>query len=124
MRHYRSCLFTLAYFVAVLACVAVAANAQEDRAKPGTDLYGDPLPEGAIARFGTLRFRPRDTSYATAASPDGKRIAVGSWPGYAKSRVEIFDAETGKLTTTLVDDTSNIISLAVVARCRKARHRA
>ena len=26
--------------------------------------------------------------------------------------MEIFDAETGKLTTTLVDDTSNIISLA------------
>jgi RNA polymerase sigma factor (sigma-70 family) len=59
--------------------------------RPAVDRYGDPLPEGAITRFGTVRFRHGEPLESIAYSPDGKMIASG---GYG--RLMLWEAQTGK----------------------------
>ncbi|MCE9534767.1 MAG: PQQ-like beta-propeller repeat protein [Planctomycetes bacterium] len=55
------------------------------------DRFGDPLPNGAIHRLGTTRFRPASPHGQFALSPNGKVFATG------ESRdVSLWDAETGK----------------------------
>src|SRR5262249_12461201 len=63
----------------------------EDQKAVRTDQYGDPLPDGTLARMGTVQLRHE--RLATAAfSPDGKMIAtVGS------NSLRLWDARTGKL---------------------------
>jgi WD40 repeat protein len=55
------------------------------------DRYGDPLPEGALVRLGTYRYRAPGIILHAALSPDGKQLAVGSPSG-----TEFFDLATGK----------------------------
>jgi hypothetical protein len=76
--------------------VPVYSNAQAP-AKPRTDALGDPLPLGAVARLGTLRFKhnpagnqPIDTALI---SPDGTKIA--SMVSSAGS-IRLWDAASGK----------------------------
>ena len=64
--------------------------------KPLVDLYGDPLPAGAIARLGTLRFRNVDGFYnmgqsSLAWTPDGRFLVSGGF-----GPAVVWDAETGK----------------------------
>jgi RNA polymerase sigma factor (sigma-70 family) len=54
------------------------------------DRHGDPLPEGAVARLGTLRFRVPGEVEALTVSPDGKVVAASSRAG-----VFLFDAADG-----------------------------
>ena len=61
-----------------------------DVPKPGIDSHGDPLPEGAVARLGTVRWR-RNGGYACLAfSPDGKTVVTGG------SSLQVWDLATGK----------------------------
>jgi len=57
-----------------------------------TDLYGDPLPPGAVARLGTLRLRHADV-VAMTFSKDGKRLISCSRDG----EVRVWDVATGRL---------------------------
>src|SRR5262249_5691694 len=56
-----------------------------------TDRHGDPLPQGAIARLGTVRLRTPNESHALAYSPDGRTLMAGG-PGGAR----FWDATTGR----------------------------
>ncbi|HEX3149057.1 MAG TPA: WD40 repeat domain-containing protein [Gemmataceae bacterium] len=67
-------------------------------AAPPTDQFGDPLPAGAIARFGTVRFGVgrEQIRHSHALSPDGKFLAVEDYDGIA-----LWDIETGKIAKRL-----------------------
>src|SRR5207253_2982882 len=60
------------------------------------DRHGDPLPAGAVARLGTVRFRIPDVVRSLAFAPDGKTLAVSSHVG-----VFLLDAASGKRTGRL-----------------------
>jgi RNA polymerase sigma factor (sigma-70 family) len=64
---------------------------EEPAAPVRLDLHGDPLPAGAIAWIGTLRFNHGDGMAALQFSKDGKRI-LSSGRGIAR----VWDAGTGK----------------------------
>lgn len=58
--------------------------------RPGTDLLGDPLPEGAQFRLGTVRFRPPSSVVEMALAPDEKTVVT------VGDQVIVWDTATGK----------------------------
>jgi RNA polymerase sigma factor (sigma-70 family) len=109
---------TAASGIGVLAHRAPVAAEKEDRdaqTQPAkerptarTDLHGDPLPERALARLGTVRWRMSGLFFACAYSPDGKTLAAAS----ADHHVYLFDAATGKLIGRLGGHPSEVTSIA------------
>jgi RNA polymerase sigma factor (sigma-70 family) len=73
------------------AASAPAAPAAPANNEPRLDRHGDPLPPGAIARLGTLRFR-HHSLFDLAFTPDGKQLIVGD----GCSPLAVFDAITGR----------------------------
>jgi WD40 repeat protein len=65
--------------------------AEKGRA-PRTDRHGDPLPEGAVARLGTVRLRHPGPIRSLALSPDGSRVASAGGTALC-----LWDVRTGKL---------------------------
>lgn len=63
-----------------------------------SDGLGDPLPQGAMARLGTVRFRAGPNLSVIAVSADGKRVATGS---FEHGRITLFDLATGRRLAVL-----------------------
>jgi WD40 repeat protein len=59
----------------------------------GTDDYGDPLPDGAVARLGSRRFRVELLTDLVTLSPDGKTLIAAR---ERRGAVRFLDAATGK----------------------------
>ncbi|MSQ93303.1 MAG: hypothetical protein EXR98_01965 [Gemmataceae bacterium] len=80
--------------VLMLGIALPSAIAQTEKPSPAAvDRYGDPLPDRAIARLGTMRLRHGLSASRIAFAPGGKVLAsVGRWPGLC-----LWDADTGRL---------------------------
>ena len=59
--------------------------------RPAVDAHGDPLPDGAVARLGTIRFNHGDGLNALFFSPDGKTIY-----SEGNGNIRSWDADNGK----------------------------
>ncbi len=92
----------------LLVVLMLAAPAAADEPPPRTDRHGDPLPPGAIARLGTLRFR--GVRGCLAYSPDGKLLAASSGP--AAEQVTLFDAATGRAVRHFKGNVATLRSLS------------
>jgi RNA polymerase sigma factor (sigma-70 family) len=71
-----------------------------EREQARRDLYGDPLPENALARLGTIRFRHGETIGKIVFSLDGKMLASGGMNAEVnalRNTVCIWDRASGKL---------------------------
>ena len=76
----------------VVLSLDLASAAAGQPPVPKTDLFGDPLPPGAIARFGTVRWRTGARCVALAYMPDGKSLLSVD----ADNGCCVWDVATGK----------------------------
>ncbi len=102
-------LWAVALALAVTAAVAGGVMMRPAADEPGTttppspgkpaarvDDFGDPLPEGAVRRLGTLRFR-HGGGYVNRLllTPDGKTLVSKSY--YGEASVSVWEFATGRL---------------------------
>jgi RNA polymerase sigma factor (sigma-70 family) len=66
---------------------------------PGIDLWGDPLPKGAVARLGTVELRHGPFGYGLQFTPDGKHLVSlgGGW-------IRRWDLSTGRADVNIGKD--------------------
>jgi WD40 repeat protein len=74
--------------------LAAERPSQEKEKQARTDLHGDPLPPGALARLGTVRFRCYDSfAKSLVFTPDGKGLITAG----GRNLPRLWDMATGKL---------------------------
>ena len=84
-------------------------KAERGPQKVKTDLFGDPLPAGAIARLGTNRLRHAAQVNSVVFSPDSKLLASGSHD----KTVRLWEVATGKELRRLEGHQGAILALAL-----------
>lgn len=98
--------------VLLLALGTIAAETKSEH----TDCYGDPLPQRAIARMGTVRRRLPGLVEACAFSRDGKTIVAAGGdffhPASGNGAIHLFDAATGRPLRQLQQHKTDITCLA------------
>jgi WD40 repeat protein len=94
----------------VALAVALAVTSAVRGGEPSrTDQYGDPLPDGAVARMGTARFRAGPYLSGFAFSPDGKTIVTASMGG----TLTVWEAATGKPLRRIDTDLEGALAAAL-----------
>src|SRR5262249_23611341 len=84
---------TLVVFAWVALLVVLPRDSACGQAsKPQLDNFGDPLPEHALARLGSTRFRHGPAIVALALGPDGKAVISSSYG----QTLRLWDVATGK----------------------------
>jgi WD40 repeat protein len=78
--------------VLFLLLVSGAALGDQGQAAPSSQARGDPLPPGAIARLGSLRFRAGFFLHQAAFTPDGKHLITAG----AGQPIIVWNADSGK----------------------------
>jgi hypothetical protein len=89
---------------AVVLAWPVEAPAAVPPARPRLDRHGDPLPPGAIARLGTIRWRHRDGFHQSVLSPDGRWLVSSAQVGmhdFEWRGLLLWDCSSGRLVHTL-----------------------
>jgi len=77
---------------------------------PKLDGDGRPLPEGAVHRLGSRRFRVEGLTQFALPTPDGKHILVQPWPhtsGYQAQGLMLLDTDTG-LRVRMFEDSRRV----------------
>src|SRR4051794_29958665 len=75
----------------LLGILGVLIVSSPGHAQTRNDLYGDPLPDGALVRLGTVRFRDASDNRTLAFTPDGLRMAAAGG-----SPTMLWDVATGR----------------------------
>src|SRR5262245_16742081 len=109
-----SCRMPIAFVCFVLATCCPVKSEPPAKTPPRLDRYGDPLPEGAIARLGTLRWRHHDDIFCLALSPDERIVASAGTYSWATldHAVRLWDIQTGKQQRDLLGSGADSASLA------------
>jgi WD40 repeat protein len=80
----------------LLWLTALPVSAQNAKKSPSrVDLHGDPLPDGSVARLGSVRFHHENGIIAMAFSPDAKTILAGGIQDKGLS-LRLWETTTGK----------------------------
>jgi WD40 repeat protein len=99
--HKRSLSVRLAIPAIGLLLLPSTLSAAESDSPSRVDLYGDPLPKGALLRLGTIRLRHRSFITHAVFSPDGRSIA-STGPNQERG-VYLWDVATGRLVRHFFD---------------------
>src|SRR6266849_3541480 len=99
-------LHLLAYFFALILAQpgrsdtpSLPVEKRAEKTASRTDLYGDALPLGAIARLGTMRLRHEGGWFGTAFLDGGKILATAGASG-----LRFWDTASGRLLTEIKGD--------------------
>lgn len=82
-------------------CLALAVTSLARGGPPAekrADRYGDPLPDGALLRLGTVRLRHESPVLALAFAPDGKSLFSGGYKGTVRQWGPVTGKELRRLS--------------------------
>ncbi len=88
-----------------LGLLSLRRNADPENPGERKDVYGDPLPPGAVARVGTVRDFIGTCSSTVALSPDGKMMtAISAYPAIT---LRLWETATGRVLRALPELTDS-----------------
>src|SRR5262249_34921735 len=88
----QMCVLPVLALLLLPLCPAAGPGGAKEEKKAAVDLYDDPLPPGALARFGTVRFRLGTSAVFLSFVQDGKSVLSVS----RDQTVRLWETASGK----------------------------